>query len=353
MLRSLVGSEMCIRDSSNSIGVTQFEPLQGGMEDSLKSVTSPEQELAYKCLDVYMSVVPRLDRELVLRTLGRAWGLEDDTSTEKSKLKLLARRAGHRLRRVLDTSITRRTVDRNDMSLRCGGSVPEIRTTLPNSANMSSSAMSPLSEQVVAPQLSHSSPSLEVGTFMNLSKTRGTAVIPPPSLSQLSHSKTNLPTTLQSAVNVPTLMKGGTVLKVDRSMCSPPTTTTNGNNSNQSLSSHIDNNAFAEEGGKSIDVGVLSEGGNESVDLDAFNEQPISNLPPVAFSLPNSPDQSSCVPEAISSTTVVWSDLPRAAAVSAKNEEEATMAAECVDENKSRLVYTQRRFSMDPHQHHQ
>eukprot|EP00658_Telonema_sp_P-2_P029061 TRINITY_DN2215_c0_g1_i19.p1 TRINITY_DN2215_c0_g1~~TRINITY_DN2215_c0_g1_i19.p1 ORF type:complete len:1115 (+),score=160.52 TRINITY_DN2215_c0_g1_i19:57-3401(+) len=101
--------------------------LEGSSEE--EPATSPEQDLAFKCLDVYMSVVPRLDRELMLRMLGRAWGLEgQDSLSGKDRLQLLAIRAGHRLRRVMDQTHKTRDSEKNALSvnLHGAGSVSEI-----------------------------------------------------------------------------------------------------------------------------------------------------------------------------------------------------------------------------------
>eukprot|EP00658_Telonema_sp_P-2_P029065 TRINITY_DN2215_c0_g1_i5.p1 TRINITY_DN2215_c0_g1~~TRINITY_DN2215_c0_g1_i5.p1 ORF type:complete len:1190 (+),score=174.14 TRINITY_DN2215_c0_g1_i5:57-3626(+) len=127
---------------SYSVALLGFSAHSMGAPVSTSTMSkSPEQELAYKCLDVYMSVVPRLDRELMLRTLGRAWGLEEKTTSfEKSTLELLAVRAGHRLRRVLDKSFAK-NVDRDEFSVQYSMNVSEIRTTLPNHLSISSNAI--------------------------------------------------------------------------------------------------------------------------------------------------------------------------------------------------------------------
>eukprot|EP00658_Telonema_sp_P-2_P036792 TRINITY_DN26541_c0_g1_i1.p1 TRINITY_DN26541_c0_g1~~TRINITY_DN26541_c0_g1_i1.p1 ORF type:complete len:267 (+),score=24.21 TRINITY_DN26541_c0_g1_i1:122-922(+) len=142
---------MCIRDRSFSMAMSFsgrsageaprcFSRIDSAYTENSHVVSSlpdisPEQDLAYKCLDVYMSVVSKLDRELMLRTLGRAWGLEEKTTTsEKSKLELLAVRAGHRLRRVLEISHThhRTGADRHESSINVDNCVAEIHTRLPN-----------------------------------------------------------------------------------------------------------------------------------------------------------------------------------------------------------------------------
>ena len=193
--------------------------------------------------------------------------------------------------------------------------------------------MSPLTAQVAAPRLSSSSSLLGSGSTQTV-VTKG---VDGP---RLSFANRRLPPMF---TDVPMLMS---IATGPRSEVNEDDTSMDGGKCEQIRAS----------GGNHSCKGAGDEPQHETVnnifDMDAFNEPPTTNLPPITFSPLTSPGQSIItVPNGNNSTTVVWSDdVAKMAATTAANVAAAANTHEQENETAAGNLngVNHRKFSMDP-----